>query len=403
MNFPRLNRLPPYVFSIMEQLKMQVAAQGMDVFDFGIGNPDQPTPAHIVDALREAVLRPELHRYAPSKGILPLRKSICDWYAKRFNVQLDPENETIATIGSKEGLAHLALAVLGAGDTVIVPNPCYPVHHFGAVIADANVHSLPLLPGVDFIASLEHALQTMPEKPKMLILNFPSNPSALCVDLDFFARIVEIAKRYKIWVVQDLAYADIVFDGYRAPSILQVPGAKEVAVESYTLSKTYNMAGWRIGFISGNRELIYALARIKSYVDYGTFAPAQIAAIAALEGPQDCVTEICHRYQERRNIMCAGLRAMGWHVDLPKATMFVWAKIPEPFRHLKSLEFAKLLLNEAHVVVSPGIGFGEQGDEYVRIGLVESEVRMQQALQNLRKFMQGKLTSTEKTSLESQV
>lgn len=388
--FPRINRLPPYIFGVMEQLKLQKMATGVDVYDFGIGNPDQPTPPHIVEALREAVLRPRMHRYAPSKGIIELRRAMSDWYGRRFNVDLDAESEVIATIGSKEGLAHLALATVAAGDTVLVPNPCYPVHHFGFVIADANVQYVPLLPEVDFFATLESTIENMSPKPKMLVLNFPANPTTDCVDLDFFTRVVALAKEHQIWVVHDLAYADLVFDGYRAPSILQVPGAKEIAVESYTLSKTYNMAGWRVGFMCGNAQLVQALARVKSYLDYGSFAPIQCAAIAALEGPQDCVTEICQRYQARRDIMCAGLSAAGWDVAVPKATMFIWAKIPPMFRQLGSLEFAKLLVNEANVVVSPGVGFGEYGDEYVRIGLVEEEPRMHAALQQLTQFIQKK-------------
>ncbi|MEO8401757.1 MAG: aminotransferase class I/II-fold pyridoxal phosphate-dependent enzyme [Gammaproteobacteria bacterium] len=387
--FSRMNRLPPYVFSVMEQLKLQVMAKGTDVFDFGIGNPDQPTPPHIVEALREAVLLPGVHRYAPSKGILELRKSICNWYGRRFNVDLSPESEAIVTIGSKEGLAHLALATMSAEDTVIVPNPCYPVHHFGNVIADANVLYVPLLPDVDFISTLESTLKDAWPKPKMLVINFPANPTTQCVDLDFFTKIIEIAKEHQLWVVHDMAYADIVFDGYRAPSILQVPGAKEIAVESYTLSKTYNMAGWRVGFMCGNAKLIQALARIKSYMDYGSFTPIQMAAIAALEGPQDCVTEICTMYQHRRDMMCKGLKTAGWDVSIPQATMFIWAKIPEQFRHLGSLEFAKLLVHQANVVMSPGIGFGEYGNEYVRIGLVENDQRMQEALKNISQFMRG--------------
>lgn len=397
--FSRINRLPPYVFSVMEQLKLQKMATGADVFDFGIGNPDQPAPAHIVEALREALLHPNAHRYAPSKGIPELRRSISNWYGKRFNVDLDPETEAIVTIGSKEGLAHLALATVDADDTVLVPNPCYPVHHFGFTIADANVRFVPLLPEVDFIETLESTIKECWPKPKMLVINFPANPTTQCVDLDFFAKIIEIAKEHKIWVVHDLAYADLVYDGYRAPSILEVPGAKDIAVEAYTLSKSYNMAGWRVGFMCGNATLLQALTRIKSYIDYGSFAPIQHAAIAALEGPQDCVTEIRNRYQKRRDVMCAGLKAAGWPVEIPKATMFVWAKIPEPYRHLGSLDFAKMLVNQANIVVSPGIGFGEYGNDYVRIGLVEDDYRMQAALQNLMQFMRGEYDSSDEAIL----
>lgn len=392
--FPRINRLPPYVFSLLEQLKRQRLAEGADIFDFGLGNPDQPPPPHVIEALQAALLRPNAHRYAPSQGIPELRKSISHWYGTRFNIDLDPETETIVTIGSKEGLAHLALAAVDADDTVLVPNPCYPVHHFGFTIADANVRYVPLLPEVDFIASLENTIKESWPKPKMIVINFPANPTAQCVDRDFFAKIIEIAKEHNIWVVHDLAYADLVYDGYRAPSILEVPGAKDIAVETYTLSKSYNMAGWRVGFMCGNAQLLEALARIKAYIDYGSFIPIQYAAIAALEGPQDCVKETCNRYQKRRDILCAGLKAAGWDVQIPKATLFVWAKIPERYRHLGSLDFAKMLIHQANVVVSPGIGFGEYGNEYVRISLVEDEARMQRALQNIMQFMRGELDSS---------
>lgn len=393
-DFPRIKRLPPYIFSVMDQLQQQIIATGAEVFDFGLGNPDQPTAPHIVEAMREAVLNPAWHRYAPSRGIPALRQAISRWYGQRYNVELDAERETIVTIGSKEGLAHLALAMTDAEDTVLVPNPCYPVHHFGFVIADATIEYLPLLPGVDFLTTLSTTLQMMWPKPKLLVLNFPNNPTTQCVDLDFFASIIELAKEYGFWVLHDLAYADLVFDGYRAPSILQVPGAKEVAIESYTLSKTYNMAGWRVGFLCGNRTLIDALARIKSYLDYGSFAAVQVAAIAALEGPQDSVTALCKTYQRRRDVMCAGLQAAGWQVDVPKATMFLWLKIPEPFQHLGSLEFARLLLREAQVRVSPGMGFGEGGNHHIRISLVENEQRIVQALKNIKQFMQCEFAAT---------
>jgi len=386
-SFPRLNRLPPYVFTTMGQLKQQVAASGADMFDFGLGNPDQPAAPHIIEALRTAVLDPTMHRYSAPRGIPELRRAISQWYGRRFNVDLDPETESLITIGSKEGLAHLALAILGAEDTVLVPNPCYPVHYFGCLIADANVRHVPFDPDKDFLSTLEQAIQETSPKPKLLILNFPANPTTQCVDLEFFARVVALAKEHRIYVIHDLAYADLVYDGYQAPSILQVPGAKDIAVESFTLSKSYNMAGWRVGFLSGNADLINAAAKIKSYVDYGLFAPIQIAAVAALEGPQDVVTATCQRYQKRRDFLCAGLKAAGWEVTVPKATMFLWLKIPAPFERCGSFEFAKLLLREAHVVVSPGIGFGECGDGYVRISLVEDEERMQHALNNIRQFM----------------
>lgn len=385
--FPRINRLPPYVFSTMDHLKQQIVSAGAELFDFGMGNPDQPTPPHIVEALRQAVLDPATHRYSASRGIPPLRKAISEWYGKRFNVDLDPETETIVTVGSKEGLAHLALAMTGDEDTILAPNPCYPIHHFAFVIADANVCHISMEPGVDFFVALEQAIQESWPKPKVLILNFPSNPTTQCVDLEFFTRVIAIAKANKIWVIHDLAYADIVFDGYKAPSILQVPGAKEIAVEAFTLSKGYNMAGWRIGFMCGNAKLINVLARIKSYIDYGSFAPVQIAAITALQGPQECVTEICQMYQRRRDVLCAGLNEIGWPVTPPKATMFVWAPIPKKFHTLGSFEFAKLLLREAKVVVSPGVGFGEYGNQYVRISLIENEARIMKALANLKEFI----------------
>jgi alanine-synthesizing transaminase len=386
-DFPRIRRLPPYIFSTIDQLKQEVRAKGHDIFDFGMGNPDQPTPPHIVEALREAVLDPSTHRYTAPRGILELRLAITQWYGKRFNVDLDPETESIVTLGSKEGLAHLAIATLGKNDTVLVPSPCYPVHQFGSVLADANVRQIPLTEEKNFLTTLENTIQEMWPKPKMLFLNFPANPTAQCVDLAFFERVVEICREHQIWIVHDLAYADLVFDGYRAPSILEVPGAKDIAVEAYTLSKSYNMAGWRVGFMSGNAKLIQALTRIKSYIDYGSFAAVQKAAVAALEGPDDCIRDLCHLYKKRRDILCAGLQNAGWDAKPPKATMFVWVKIPEPFSKYNSLEFAKMLLREAHVAVSPGVGFGEYGNQHVRFSLIEDEPRMIQALQNIRQFM----------------
>lgn len=391
--FSRLKKLPPYVFTTMGELKQQMISKGCEIFDFGLGNPDQPTPAHIVEALQKAALNPSLHRYSHARGIKELRKALTDWYGRRFNVDLDPETETISTIGSKEGLAHLFLATLTEEDSVVIPDPCYPVHFFGCVIAGANIHHVPLLPDVDFLATLEEQLKTISPKPKMLVLNFPGNPTTHCVDLPFFERIIALAKEYSMWVVHDFAYADLGFDGYQAPSILQVPGAKDIAVESFTLSKSYNMAGWRIGFMSGNPTLVQALAKIKSYIDYGSFAPAQVAAIAALEGPDNCVAEIRNVYQRRRDFMCNGLRSLGWQVNIPKATMFLWLKVPEPFQHLDSFSFAKLLLQEANVVVSPGIGFGEHGKSYFRISLIEDEARMIKALENIKQFMQKEVQS----------
>ncbi len=382
--FPRIKRLPPYVFNIVNELKAKARARGEDIIDFGMGNPDQPTPKHIVDKLVEAAQRDDTHRYSVSRGIPRLRRAICTWYRNKYAVDLDQETEAIVTIGSKEGLAHLALATVGPGDAILVPSPAYPIHPYGFVIAGADIRHVPLVPGVDFFAELVKAIKDSWPKPKMLVLNFPGNPTTQCVDLEFFERVVEIALEHQIWVIHDLAYAEIVFDGYRAPSILQVPRAKEIAVESYSLSKTYNMPGWRVGFMCGNPTLIAALARMKSYLDYGTFTPIQVAAIAALEGPQDCVQEISDMYQARRDVLCNGLNAIGWHVEPPKATMFVWAPIPEAYRHLGSLEFAKKLLEDAKVAVSPGVGFGDYGDDHVRFGLIENEHRTRQAIRGIR-------------------
>ncbi len=383
-DFPRIKRLPPYVFNIVNELKAAARARGEDIIDFGMGNPDQPTPRHIVDKLVEVALRPDTHRYSLSRGIPRLRRAIANWYQSRFDVSLDPETETIVTIGSKEGLAHLALATVGPGDAVLVPNPAYPIHPYGFIIAGADIRHVPLVPGRDFFAELEKAIKDSWPRPKMLVLNFPGNPTTQCVELDFFEQVVDIAREHRIWVVHDLAYADIVFDGYVAPSILQVPGAKDVAVEFFSLSKSYNMPGWRVGFMSGNPKLVAALARMKSYLDYGMFTPIQVAAITALEGPQDCVREIAEMYRKRRDVLCDGLESVGWAVEKPKATMFVWARIPEPYREMGSLEFSKLLLKEAKVAVSPGIGFGEYGDDHVRFGLIENEHRTRQAIRGIR-------------------
>ncbi len=384
--FQRIKRLPPYVFAIVNELKAEARARGEDIIDFGMGNPDQPTPKHIVDKLCEAAQRKDTHRYSMSKGIPRLRRAMCNWYRARYGVELDPETQSIVTIGSKEGLAHLALACLGPGDSVLVPNPAYPIHPWGFVIAGADVRHVPLVEGVDFFEKLEEAIKDSWPRPKMLVLNFPGNPTTQCVELDFFEKVVEIAKEHNIWVVHDLAYADIVFDGYKAPSILQVPGALDIAVEFFSLSKSYNMPGWRVGFMSGNQTLVAALGRIKSYLDYGMFTPIQVAAITALEGPQDCVREIAAMYERRRNVLCDGLNNLGWKVERPKATMFVWAPIPEPYREMGSLEFSKKLLKEAKVAVSPGIGFGEYGDTHVRFGLIENEHRTRQAIRGIREM-----------------
>ena len=383
-DFPRINRLPPYVFNIVNDLKAQARARGEDIIDFGMGNPDKPAPQHIIDKLVEAAQRPDTHRYSVSRGIPRLRKAVSDWYQRKFDVTLDPDSETIVTIGSKEGLAHLALATVGPGDAILVPNPAYPIHPYGFVISGADIRHVPLVEGGDFFAELEKSVKDSWPKPKMLVLNFPGNPTTQCVDLEFFERVVAFAKEHEIWVVHDLAYGEITFDGYKAPSILQVPGAKDVAVEFYTLSKTYNMPGWRVGFMSGNKTLVSALARMKSYLDYGMFTPIQIAAIAALDGPQECVDEVVATYKSRRDVLCDGLNAIGWKVEKPKATMFVWAKIPEKYREMGSLEFTKKLLQEAKVAVSPGIGFGEYGDDHVRFGLIENEHRTRQAVRGIR-------------------
>lgn len=382
--FPRIKRLPPYVFNTMTQLKTEARARGEDIVDFGMGNPDQPTPQHIVNKLIEAIQRPDTHRYSMSKGIPRLRKAMASWYHRNYDVQLDPDTEIIVTIGSKEGLAHLALAISGPGDTILVPDPAYPIHTYGFIIAGANVKQIPLIDEEQFLIAVEDAIQRNWPKPKALVLNFPANPSTHCVDYSFYEKVVELAKKHEMWVIQDLAYADIVFDGYKAPSILQVPGAKDIAIETYSMSKSYNMAGWRVGFACGNPELIYALTRIKSYLDYGMLTPIQVAAITALEGPVDCVHEIRDRYERRRNVLCDGLNEIGWKVTKPKATMFVWAPIPEHYVSMGSLEFSKYLLKEAHVAVSPGIGFGQQGDGFVRFGLIENKDRTKQALRNLK-------------------
>src|SRR6476619_1326227 len=384
--FPRIKRLPPYVFNVTGELKLTARRHGEDVIDFSMGNPDQPTPSHIVEKLIETVRRPDTHGYSVSKGIPRLRRAICAWYKRRFDVDFDPESEAIVTIGSKEGIAHLALATLERGDVVLVPNPSYPIHIYGPVIAGADIRHVPITPDGDFFAELERTIHTSFPKPRMLILNFPSNPTAQCVELPFFAKIVALAREHGIYVVHDLAYADIVFDGWKAPSIMQVLGAREVAVEFFTLSKSYNMAGWRIGFMVGNKDLVHALSRIKGYHDYGTFTPIQVASIAALEGPQDCVGEIAMRYQKRRDVLVKGLHEAGGKVDISKASMYVWATIPEAYRPLGSLEFTKQLLARAKVSVSPGIGFGEFGDGHVRFAMIENEARTRQAIRGVKQM-----------------
>src|SRR5574337_372925 len=387
--FHRIKRLPPYVFNIVTELKVAARKRGEDIIDFGMGNPDQPTPKHIVDKLLEAAQNPRNHRYSASRGIYKLRLAISDWYKRRYNVDIDPEAEAVATIGSKEGIAHLALAILGPGDVVFVPDPTYPIHKYSVIIAGGDVRSIPLLPGVDFFDELQKAtIQTWP-KPKLLVLNFPHNPTTEVVNRDFFQKIVDFAKENNILVIHDLAYADIVFDGYKAPSFLEIPGAKDIGVEFFTLSKSYNMPGWRVGFAVGNKRLIGALTRIKSYLDYGMFQPIQIASIIALNESQDCVNEICGVYQDRRDVLIESFSKAGWEIEKPKATMFVWAKIPEHMRALKSLEFSKLLLNKAKVAVSPGVGFGEYGDDFVRLALVENEHRIRQAAKCIKKALES--------------
>ena len=384
--FSRIKRLPPYVFNITGELKMAARRRGEDIIDMSMGNPDGATPKHIVDKLVEATQRGDTHGYSVSKGIPRLRKAICDWYKRRYDIDFDPETEAVVTIGSKEGLAHLMLATLDRGDTVLVPNPSYPIHIYGAIIAGADIRSVRMTPDVDFFEELQRAIRECTPKPKMMILGFPGNPTARCVELDFFERVVDLAKQHDILVVHDLAYADIVFDGWKAPSIMQVPGARDVAVEFFTMSKSYNMAGWRIGYMVGNKDLCNALARIKSYHDYGTFTPLQVAAVIALDGPQDCVEEVRLKYQNRRNVLTKGLHEAGWMVEVPKASMYIWAKIPPAYEKLGSLEFSKKLLADAKVAVSPGVGFGEYGDDYVRFALIENEERTRQAVRGIKEM-----------------
>ena len=384
-DFSRIERLPRYVFEEINQLKIQARHDGKDIIDFGMGNPDQATPDFIVNKLTETVNKKETHRYSQSKGIQRLRKAISDWYDRKYNVSIDPENEAIVTMGSKEGLGHLALATMDKGDVILVPNPSYPIHPFGFIIAGADIRHVPIGPGIDFFNQLEEAIANTFPKPRMLVLNFPSNPTTECVDIDFFEQVVEIAKKNEIWVIHDLAYADLCFDDYKAPSFLEVKGAKDIGVEFFTLSKSYNMPGWRVGFCCGNKDLIGALSRVKSYYDYGLFTPIQVASIVALnEGDQE-VNKIRDMYKERRDVLCDGLNKIGWEVEKPKATMFVWAKIPDKFK-MKSIEFSKLLLNECDVAVSPGIGFGQYGDSYVRFSLIENRQRINQAVKGIKKI-----------------
>ena len=383
--FARIDRLPPYVFNITAELKLAARRRGEDIIDLSMGNPDGATPPHIVAKLCEVAQRPDTHGYSASKGIPRLRRAISHWYQDRYGVAINPDSEAIVTIGSKEGLAHLMLATLDRGDTVLVPDPSYPIHIYGAVIAGADIRSIPMVPGVDFFAELERTIRGSYPKPKMMILGFPSNPTAKCADLPFFEKVVALAREHDIIVVHDLAYADIVFDGYVAPSILQVPGAKELAVEFFTLSKSYNMPGWRAGFCVGNPTLIHALGRIKSYLDYGTFQPIQIAATVTINEAPTFPTEVNAIYQTRRDTLCDGLNRIGWAMEPPRGTMFAWAPIPEPSRDMGSIEFAKMLVTDASVAVSPGIGFGPDGDGHVRFALIENEQRTLQAIRNLKR------------------
>ena len=386
--FNKIKRLPPYVFSIVNALKIEARQRGEDIIDLGMGNPDGATPKHVVDKLCEAARNPKNHRYSASRGITQLRNAICEWYLRRYDVVLDPELEAVVTIGSKEGLSHLTLATIGPGDVVMTPTPAYPIHPYGVIISGGEVRSIPIGPGIDFFKEMEKAYTSSWPRPKMLIINFPHNPTTQVVEgLGFFKKVVDFAKENNIIVIHDLAYADLCFDDYRAPSFLQVPGAKDVGVEFFSMTKSYSMAGWRVGFCVGNQEIVGVLAKIKSYLDYGMFQPIQIASIIALRGPQDCVEEIRKTYESRRNVLIKGLHRAGWNVEPPKATMFVWAEIPEPFKKIGSLEFCKLLLNEGGVAVSPGIGFGEGGDHYVRFALVENEHRIRQATKGIKKVL----------------
>jgi len=385
--FGRIKRLPPYVFAIVNTMKIDARRRGEDIIDLGMGNPDQGTPQHIVDKMVEATQNAKNHRYSASKGITKLRSAICDWYQRRYDVGLDPESEAVVTIGSKEGLSHLALAMVEPGDVVLTTTPAYPIHPYAVIIAGGEVRSIPLGKDSDFFSDMQEAYKNTWPRPKMLIINFPNNPTTQVVDLAFFQKIADFARENNIIVVHDLAYADLTFDGYRAPSFLQAKGAKDVGVEFFSLTKSYNMAGWRVGFCCGNKDVVGALIKIKSYLDYGMFQPIQIASIIALNGPQECVKEIADMYQSRRDVLIDGLDKAGWKIEKPKATMFVWAEIPEPFRKMGSIEFAKHLINKAGVAVSPGIGFGEYGDSHVRFALIENEHRLRQAAKGIKQAL----------------
>jgi len=385
--FYRIERLPPYVFNVVNELKTRARARGEDIIDFGMGNPDLPSPEHVVEKLVEAARKPRNHRYSASRGVTKLRHAISEWYRRRYGAAIDPDTEAIAVIGVKEGLSHLALAIVEPGDMALVPDPTYPIHLYSMIIAGANVRSVPLGAGNDFFQSILEAYRETWPRPKYLVLSFPHNPTCLTVEREFFERVVDFARAKQVTVIHDFSYADLTFDGYRAPSLLEVPGAKEVGVEFFSLSKSYSMPGWRVGFCVGNPTVIAALARIKSYLDYGMFQPIQIAAIVALNGPQQCVAETVATYQARRDVLVDGLNRLGWCCERPHGTMFVWARIPERYRALGSLEFCKLVLGEAKVALAPGVGFGSQGDGYVRFALVENQKRTRQALQGLKRIL----------------
>jgi len=387
VEFQRIKRLPPYVFNIINDLKLEARHRGDDIVDFGMGNPDMATPPHVVAKLVEAASKPQNHRYSVSRGIYKLRVAIADWYRRRYQVEVDPDTEAIVTIGAKEGLSHLVWAIVDPGDVVFCPSPTYPIHQYSVVLAGGDLHNIPMYSGDDFLGRLQEAIKRTWPKPKLLIVSFPHNPTTEVVELEFVERVVHLAQEHELLVIHDLAYADLAFDGHRPPSLLQVPGAKELGIEFFSLSKSYNMPGWRVGFAVGNKEMVHALARLKSYLDYGIFQPVQIAAIQALNGPQDCVEEICETYRRRRDALVDGLDRVGWKIKKPKGTMFVWAEIPEPCKKMGSVEFSKFLLQEAKVAVSPGIGFGEYGDPYVRFALIENEHRTRQAVRTIRRAL----------------
>ena len=387
MQFRRLSRLPPYIFSTIDSLKLELRRKGEDIIDLGMGNPNIPTPKHIVDKLIDAAKKGKNHRYSASAGIRKLREAISNWYKRRFDVDIDPETEAIVTIGAKEGLSHLVLAIIGPGDVVFAPNPTYPIHQYAPIIAGGDLRSIPIGPDRDFFEDLIIATKQTWPNPRMLIISYPHNPTTNVVDYEFFEKVVDFCKDHNILLIHDFAYADLVFENYHPPSLMQVPGARDIAVEFFSLSKSYSMPGWRVGFCVGNRDMIFALKRIKSYLDYGIFQPIQIASIIALNGPYGCVEEIVEAYRKRRDTLVNGLNRIGWYVERPKATMFVWARIPEPFQKMGSVEFSKLLLTKAKVAVAPGKGFGEYGDGYVRFALVENPHRIRQAIRGIKQIL----------------